>query len=97
MLADNEIDLHTCRLAIWQAAWLLDQGERGRHESSLAKVFCSEALAGSSTAACRSWAGSASRATRWSQRSSARSAPFRIYDGPSEVHRHALARRIVWA
>ena len=21
--------------------------------------------------------------------------PFRIYDGPSEVHRHALARRIV--
>ena len=32
MLADNEMDLHTCRLVIWHCAWVLDQGERGRHE-----------------------------------------------------------------
>jgi acyl-CoA dehydrogenase len=43
MLADNEMDLHTTRLVIWHCAWLLDQGERGRHESSMAKVICSEA------------------------------------------------------
>ena len=29
MLADNEIDLHLSRLAIWHAAWLLDQHEQG--------------------------------------------------------------------
>src|SRR5713101_5129888 len=44
MLADNEMDLHTCRLVIWHTAWVLDNGERGRHESSMAKVICSEAI-----------------------------------------------------
>src|SRR3954470_20134235 len=44
MLADNEMDLHTSRLTIWHTAWLLDQGERARHESSMAKVICSEAI-----------------------------------------------------
>src|SRR5437016_6956696 len=44
MLADNEMDLHTSRLVIWHTAWLLDQGERARHESSMAKVICSEAI-----------------------------------------------------
>src|SRR6202030_3473894 len=44
MLADNEMDIHTSRLAIWPPAWVLDQGERGRHESSMAKVICSEAI-----------------------------------------------------
>ena len=44
MLADNEMDIHIARLAIWHTAWVLDQGERGRHESSMAKVICSEAI-----------------------------------------------------
>src|SRR5579875_1816303 len=44
MLADNEMDLHTSRLVIWHTAWLLDRGERARHESSMAKVICSEAI-----------------------------------------------------
>ena len=35
----------TCRaLAIWHAAWLLDQHEHARDETSMSKVFCSEAL-----------------------------------------------------
>ena len=29
MLADNEMDLHVARLAIWHCAWVLDQGELG--------------------------------------------------------------------
>src|SRR5256885_5107458 len=44
MLADNEMDIHQCRLVIWHTAWVLDHGERGRHESSMAKVICSEAI-----------------------------------------------------
>jgi len=44
MLADNEIDLNLCRLAIWHAAWLLDQGQQARQETSMYKVYCSEAL-----------------------------------------------------
>ena len=44
MLADNEIAIHQCRLAIWHTAWVLDQGEKGRHESSITKAFVSEEL-----------------------------------------------------
>ena len=44
MLADNEMDIRMSRLSIWHTAWLLDQGARGTTESSMAKVFCSEAI-----------------------------------------------------
>src|SRR3984893_1491115 len=44
MLADNEIDINLCRLAIWHAARLLDQHEQARQETSMYKVYCSEAL-----------------------------------------------------
>jgi len=44
MLADNAMDIHQSRLVIWHTAWVLDQGERGTHESSMAKVICSEAI-----------------------------------------------------
>ncbi len=95
MLADNEIDLHTSRLVIWHTAWVLDQGGRGNYESSMAKIACSEAiwrvvdrsmqiLGGlgitDDTIVARLW-----REVR----------PFRIYDGPSEVHRWSIARRIL--
>lgn len=94
MLADNEMDMHTARLTIWHCAWVLDQGSKGRHESSAAKVICSEAewrvvdrcvqvLGGTGvtdeTIVARIW-----RDMR----------AFRIYDGPSEVHRWSMARRI---
>ena len=45
MLADNHMDIHQARLAIWHTAWLLDQGERASNESSMSKVVCSEAIA----------------------------------------------------
>jgi acyl-CoA dehydrogenase len=95
MLADNEMDLHLSRLVIWQAAWVLDQGRRGSHESSMAKVICSEAIGRivdrsmqilgglgitNDTIVARLW-----REVR----------PFRIYDGPSEVHRWSIARRLL--
>ncbi|MBI3691265.1 MAG: acyl-CoA dehydrogenase, partial [Mycolicibacterium aromaticivorans] len=44
MLADNEIALQQCRLAIWWACWTLDGGAKGRHESSMVKAYVSEEL-----------------------------------------------------
>ena len=44
MLADNEIALQQCRLTIWWACWVLDQGAQGRHESSMVKAMVSEEL-----------------------------------------------------
>ena len=44
MLADNEIDLYHARQAIWHAAWRLDEHDLAKNETSICKVFCSEAF-----------------------------------------------------
>ena len=94
MLADNEMDLHTCRLAIWHAAWLLDRHDYARNETSMTKVLCSEAL-GRVVDRCLQILGSIGiTQDTVIERIYRDIRPFRIYDGPSEVHRHALAQRI---
>src|SRR5262249_59979029 len=43
-IADSAMELHACRLMIWHAAWLIDQGHHARHETSMAKTFVAEAV-----------------------------------------------------
>lgn len=94
MLADNEIDLHLCRLAIWQAAELLDRQHHARNETSMTKIFCSEAL-GRVVDRCLQILGSVGITKDYVVERVYRDIrPFRIYDGPSEVHRHAIAQRL---
>lgn len=93
-LADNEMDMHGARLTIWHCAWVLDQGGKGRHESSVAKVMCSEAewrvvdrsvqILGASGLSNETIAARIFRDMRG----------FRVYDGPNEVHRWSIANRI---
>ena len=97
MLADNEIDLHMCRLAIWHTAWLLDQGNHARHESSVAKVFCSEALFRVADRCVQILGGKGVTADTVVERIFREIRAFRVYDGPSEVHRWAIARRCLRA
>jgi acyl-CoA dehydrogenase len=94
MLADNEIDLHQSRLAIWHAAWLLDRGEKAGHETSLAKVACSEALCRVVDRAVQILGGLGVTDDTVVARIYRDIRAFRIYDGPSEVHRWSIAQRI---
>ena len=93
-LADNEIDLHTARLAIWHCAWVLDQGGKGRHESSLAKVFCSEAEWRVVDRSVQILGASGVSGETIVSRIFTDMRGFQIYDGPSEVHRWSMAKRI---
>jgi len=95
MLADNEMDLHTSRLVIWHTAWLLDQGRHGRHESSIAKVVCSEAIWRIVDRSMQILGGLGITDDTIVARLFREVRPFRIYDGPSEVHRWSIARRIL--
>ena len=97
MLADNELDLHQSRLVIWHAAWLLDQGEHGRHESSMAKVAVSEALYRIVDRCVQVLGGLGVMRDTVVERLFREMRSFRIYDGPSEVHRWAIARRALRA
>ncbi|HJU18122.1 MAG TPA: acyl-CoA dehydrogenase family protein [Stellaceae bacterium] len=95
MLADNEMDLHASRLVIWHTAWLLDRGERARHESSMAKVLCSEAIWRVVDRSMQILGGLGITDDAIVARLFREVRPFRIYDGPSEVHRWSIAQRIL--
>ncbi len=97
MLADNHIDLQTARLHIWHTAWLLDQGEKGNFESSRAKVVCSEALWRVVDRCVQVMGGLGVTAEAPVMRIFTDMRAFRIYDGPSEVHRWSMARKLVQA
>ena len=94
MLADNEIDIRMSRLSIWHTAWLLDQGARGTAESSIAKVFCSEAIWRVVDRCVQVLGGQGVTGETLVARIFNEVRGFRIYDGPSEVHRWSIAQRI---
>jgi acyl-CoA dehydrogenase len=94
MLADNEIELHMCRLSILDVAWRLDQGQPGKHESSMAKVFVSEALFRVVDRCMQVLGGMGVTQDTQVERIFREIRAFRIYDGPSEVHRWAIANRL---
>jgi acyl-CoA dehydrogenase len=93
-IADSEIELHAARLMIWHAAWLLDRGEAARNETSMAKVFVAETVdrvIDRAMQICGALGVSDDSPVATLYRESR---PFRIYDGPSEVHRSSIARRV---
>lgn len=94
MLADNEIDLHLTRLGVRHCAWLLDQGARGSAESSMIKVQASEACFRVADRAVQVLGGMGVTQDTEVERIFRDIRAFRIYDGPSEVHRWSIARRL---
>jgi acyl-CoA dehydrogenase len=97
MLADNDMDLHTARLHIWHTAWLLDQGDKCNFESSRAKVVCSEAQWRVVDRSVQILGGQGVTGETPVMRIFTDMRAFRIYDGPSEVHRWSMARKIIQA
>jgi alkylation response protein AidB-like acyl-CoA dehydrogenase len=97
MIADNEIDLAATRALLREACAELDSGSRASKATSIAKTFAAEALyrvVDRSTQLC---GGSGVSSDLPIAKIARELRPFRIYDGPSEVHRWAIARRAVRA
>jgi acyl-CoA dehydrogenase len=95
MLADSATELHAGRLMIQHAAWLLSNGDDARQETSMCKVFVSETLNRVVDRAIQiCGAKGISRDLPLSVWFDAARA-FRIYDGPSEVHRMVIARQVI--
>ncbi|MDG4826307.1 acyl-CoA dehydrogenase family protein [Asanoa sp. WMMD1127] len=95
MIADNEIDLAATRALLLTACRAIDSGAAGREETSLAKVFGAEAVHRVADRAVQLCGGAGVSADLPVARIAREIRPFRIYDGPSEVHRMSLARRAV--
>lgn len=93
MIADNEIDIAASRALIWQAAWALDIGRPARQETSVAKTFVAEATFRIVDRSLQLCGGLGVTDDAPVARIFREIRPFRIYDGPSEVHRWSIARR----
>ncbi|PWR24623.1 acyl-CoA dehydrogenase family protein [Zavarzinia aquatilis] len=94
MLADNEIDLKQAELMIDWAAGVLDTGAHGTVESSMAKVAVSEALFRVADRCVQILGGTGVSRDTVVEQAFREIRAFRIYDGPSEVHRWSLAKRL---
>jgi acyl-CoA dehydrogenase len=93
LIADSEIDLAASRALILQACWALDSGLVASDETSIAKTFVSEAVGRIVDRSVQMFGGLGISEELPLARIYREVRPFRIYDGPSEVHRWAIAMR----
>jgi acyl-CoA dehydrogenase len=95
MLADSAIEMHASRLMVLQAAWKLEQGDEARQETSMCKVFVAEAVGRIIDRAIQICGGLGISRDCILERFYRDVRAFRIYDGPSEVHRMVIARHLL--
>lgn len=94
MLADNLIDLKQCELMINWCAAVLDTGSLGTAESSMAKVAVSEALMRVADRCVQVMGGTGVSGDTVVEQIFREIRAFRIYDGPTEVHKWSLAKKV---
>jgi len=93
-LAENQIDLQQSRLMTFWCAAALDRGERANIESSMAKVAVSEALFNVADKCVQILGGTGVSQDTIVEQFFREIRAFRIYDGPTEVHKWSLAKKI---
>ncbi|MGO4331773.1 acyl-CoA dehydrogenase family protein [Cupriavidus sp. 2TAF22] len=94
MLAENLIDLQQAALMIDWCAGVLDGGGLGTAESSMTKVGVSEALFRVSDRCVQILGGMGVSRDTVVEQIFREIRGFRIYDGPTEVHKWSLAKKI---
>jgi len=94
MLADNVIDLQQAALMIDWCAGVLDSGSQATTESSMAKVAVSDALFRVADRCVQVMGGTGVSRDTIVEQIFREVRAFRIYDGPTEVHKWSLAKKI---
>lgn len=95
MLADNEMDILTTRLAVHYCAQVLDLREKGNYESSLVKVISSEGIWRVVDRSVQILGGQAMTDESVVCKIFKDARGFRIYDGANEVHRMSIAKKLL--
>lgn len=94
MLAENMIDLKQTELMVDWCADVLDSGSLGTVESSMTKVAVSEALMRVADRCVQVMGGTGVSGDTIVEQVFREIRAFRIYDGPTEVHKWSLAKKI---
>src|SRR5215475_9927785 len=94
-IADSATRIHACRLMGHDAAAALDRGEDVRQVASMIKIFATEMAGEIVDYAMQSFGAMGVTKELPLQLMAQKARVMRIYEGPSEVHRMSVARRIL--
>lgn len=95
MLADSWTELKASHLMVLEAAWQIQQGEKARLETSACKVFVAETVGRVLDRAMQICGAKGYSRDLILERLVRDARAFRIYDGPSEVHRMVITRELL--
>jgi acyl-CoA dehydrogenase len=93
-LARAAAETHAARLAVYRAAWLLDEGRAPIEEVSMAKFLAGEACLGAVDAAIRVFGGYGYMRESPIERLYRDARYFPIVEGTGEIHLRVIARRM---
>lgn len=94
-IADVSTRMHACRLMVREAADKTDRGEDIRHEASMIKVFATEMAYDACDHAMQTLGALGVTLELPLNALWQKARLMRVYEGPSEVHRQAIARRVL--
>lgn len=94
-VADAATRIHACRLMAYDAAWKLDQGRDVRTEISMIKVYATEMAWEVVDHAMQAYGAMGVTREMPLHLMASRVRNMRIFDGPSEVHRWVIARKLL--
>jgi alkylation response protein AidB-like acyl-CoA dehydrogenase len=94
-IADAATKIHAARLMAYDAAWKIDQGGAARTEVSMVKVYATEMAWEIIDKAMQTFGAMGMTKEMPLQLMAAKARNMRIYDGPSEVHRWVIARKLL--
>ncbi|MFN5281919.1 acyl-CoA dehydrogenase family protein [Bradyrhizobium sp.] len=94
-IADISTRMHACRLMVREAADKTDRGEDIRHEASMIKVFATEMAYDACDHAMQTLGALGVTLELPLNALWQKARLMRVYEGPSEVHRQAIARRVL--
>ena len=94
-VADSATDIHATRLMTQHAAWKFDRGEDVRTEASMVKTFATEMATRVADRAMQAHGGMGMSKDLPLEFIYRRLRPMRIFEGPTEIHRWVIARRLL--
>ena len=94
LVADMAAEIEAARLLVWQAAWLLDQGQRATLQSSYAKRFAADTAMKVTTDAVQIFGGYGYIKEFPVEKLMRDAKLFQIYEGTSQIQRLVIAREL---
>jgi acyl-CoA dehydrogenase len=94
LIADMATEIEASRLLTWQAAWLIDRGERATLHSSFAKRFSADTAMKVTTDAVQVFGGYGYMKEYPVEKLMRDAKLFQIYEGTSQIQRLVIAKEI---